>query len=134
MTIFENMNPIRNQRKPSKNDLPELSKSTLNLIFDNVYGDLLLTNSELVVFDGHSSDEKIIGLLTTLRQMQIFNYQHRQNDIRQSIERLDPIFNFFWGGSEGPIFWLALIHAVRELYGLSESALVIAMRQVDVRK
>lgn len=125
----EDTDTAKQPRGPAKLDLPALDKSLLNLIFSNVYSNcMLLSPNEF------SYDEKINSLIATILFMQKFNVYHRASDIRQSVEKLDKVLHFFWGDSEGVDWWLGMIHAVRELYGLSEQQLIKCMRQVDVRE
>lgn len=121
-------------RRSIKSDLPVLNKVVLNFIFENVYEECLGDVAKINKDEGCGGDEKIKDLMKTLQAMQRFNRIHRHSDIRSSFDPLDKIFKFYLGGSEGTDAWLAMIHAIRELYGLSETRLLYLMRQVDVRK
>lgn len=64
--------------------------------------------------------------------MQRFNYRFRPDDTRRLFDLFDELFNFELN-SEGTTLWLALILAVQELYGFSDSKLVETIGEVSIR-
>ena len=65
--------------------------------------------------------------------MQEFNIEHRPEDRYEVFCLTNKVFNFEIN-SGGTDYWLALILAVKELYGFSDDRLVSVMGQVGVRK
>lgn len=107
------------------NNLPDLDTETLNSAFERVYefGDPPHVKD---------LDDKPIQFYYLLKVMQRFNFRFRQDDYSALYEWTHPIFNYS-GNSEGTDLWLSLILAIKELYGLSNTALVKILRQVTVR-
>lgn len=111
-----------------KNNLPSLNEALLNRIFDGVY-----------IIVGHSpeyertADEHEQALVDTLYAMQKFNYRFRPNDTRRLFGLFDAQLHFEIN-SEGTTLWLALILAIQELYGLTDSKLIEVIRRVTIRK
>ncbi|MDD5300331.1 MAG: hypothetical protein PHD65_07535 [Gallionella sp.] len=108
-----------------KNNLPPLNEVLLNQIFDGVYGGAGQQPNELI---GH---EPLQALIDTLYAMQRFNHRFRPDDTGRLFDLFDAQFNFE-RNSEGTTLWLALILAVQELYGLSDSRLMEALGEMIV--
>lgn len=104
-----------------KNNLPLLDQKLLNKMFDAVY-----------IGYEKTSDERINALIDTLYAMLKFNHHFRPDDTRRLFDLFDAQFNFE-RNSEGTTIWLALILAIQELYGLTDSKLVEVMRQMTLR-
>lgn len=112
-----------------KTDLPYLNQARLNCIFDHVY-DSVGINKGKTIFE----DERLVDFFEMLKSMQNFNYRHRPNDTHPLFHLLNErVFNFE-RNSEGTTLWLALILAIKELYGFSDEKLVSVLKQVSVRK
>ncbi|TSA39379.1 MAG: hypothetical protein D4R63_09065 [Methylococcaceae bacterium] len=107
-----------------KSDLPYLTQDRLDYFFTAVY--------DAEVPSPHK-DAQIVALLTALKAMQHFNHFHRSNDTREFFTLLNDIFNFE-RNSEGTTLWLALILAIKELYGFSPEKLRELMKLVTIRK
>lgn len=111
-----------------KKNLPYLNDEHLNLIFDGVYG-----QPASIEETGRPIDERISDLANALYAMQRFNYHHRPNDTRRLFDLFNAQFNFELN-SEGAALWLALMLAIQELYGFTDSKLVEVIGQVTIRK
>jgi hypothetical protein len=108
-----------------KSDLPYLTQERLDYFFNAVYD----ADAALIPH----KDARIVALLKALKAMQHFNHFHRSNDTRKMFMLLNDIFNFE-RNSEGTTLWLALILAIKELYGFSPEKLREIMRLVTIRK
>ena len=111
-----------------RKDLPYLSRERFDVIFGHVYDRLDDVEAKRVF-----EEEKLNHLLRVLKTMQDFNLEHRPEDRYELFGLTNGVFNFETN-SEGTDYWLALILAVKELYGFSDDKLVSVMGQVDVRK
>jgi hypothetical protein len=109
-------------------NLPFLDKDRLNIIFDHVY-DIV---SEKIA-ESTFVEKRLLHLLDTLKSMQSLNYHHRPDDTRDLFKLMNKIFNFEIN-SEGTSLWLALILAIKELYGFSDNNLLEVMKQTTIRK
>ena len=98
------------------------------MIFEHVYDSLGDAKAERAF-----AEEKLNHLLRVLKTMQGFNIEHRPEDRFEVFGLTNRIFNFETN-SEGTDYWLALILAVKELYGFSDDKLVSVIGQVGVRK
>jgi len=124
---------IKTGRKPKhKAQLPGLTAGRLNIIFEQVYVCVEIESaSDLPGF----SEPRLQDLLKALQAQQYFNYQHRYEDLSVIYPLVSRIFNFDQNSnSEGSSIWLALILAIKELYGFSNARLAEVMKLVDVRK
>lgn len=103
-------------------NLPPLDQELLQRIFDSVY-----------IGCPPTSDPRIQGLVDTLYAMLQFNFHFRPEDTGGLYDLYDAYFNFgsFPGGAR---IWLALILAVQELYGLSDSVMVELMQTVTLKE
>lgn len=110
-----------------KLNLPPLDQALLSRIFAGVYG-----GGELQPEYGWKNDVSILALLDTLYAMQRFNHRYRPDDTRRLFDLFDELFNFELN-SEGTTLWLALILAIQELYGYSDSKLVKVVGEVSIR-
>lgn len=105
-----------------KNNLPPLDQELLNIIFDSVY-----------IGYKQTSGERIHALVDTLYAMLQFNFFFRPDDTGRLFDLFDVQFNFV-PNTEDTKTWLALILAVQEIYGLTDSKLVEVMRQVVLKE
>lgn len=110
-------------------NLPYLTEERLNQIFDGVYGMSLTTAAEARQF----GDERMRDLASALYALQRFNYRHRPDDTYRLFPLFDAQFNFE-RNSEGTTLWLALILAIQELYGFTDTKLAEVIGQVTIRK
>lgn len=111
-----------------KTNLPYLNQERLNYIFEAVYDGLPEDTSAIL-----HGDDKMASLLCTLKAMQAFNHWHRCDDTAEMHPITEGIF-VFATNSEGPTFWLALILAIKELYGFSDAKMRDLLKLVAVRK
>ncbi len=111
-----------------KNDLPYLTTELLDLIFSGVY-DIVAERPEQLPI----ADEKTAALTKVLHAMQDFNYRFRHEDTWPLFAVFDQTFHFE-RNSEGTTLWLALILAIQELYGFTNSTLLKVISQTKVRK
>ncbi|RUM53657.1 MAG: hypothetical protein DSY85_08540 [Marinomonas sp.] len=112
-----------------KDDLPFLNQQRLDAIFNNVYSGAVPELHSTVPFE----DERLEALARILFAMQHFNYQFRPDATHKLYSLMSKIIKFEQN-SEGTTLWLALILAIKELYGFSNKKLVEVMKQVSVRK
>lgn len=111
-----------------KKNLPYLNQERLDIIFDNVYK-IVEKNDNVKSFE----DEKLSHFLETLKSMQSFNYYHRPDDTRELFSLISDVIHFE-RNSDGTTLWLALILAIKELYGFSDKKLVTVIEQTTIRK
>jgi hypothetical protein len=108
-------------------NLPYLTPERLKLIFNDVYA----FNLDDEFKESLSSlDDKMSEFIYTLKQMQRFNYLYRPEDTINLFEVASKIF-YFQPNSDGPIIILALMLAIKELYGFSDQKLIQIMKQAD---
>ncbi len=111
-----------------RQNLPYLNQERLDVIFEHVYDRLGDVKTERAF-----GEEKLDHLLRVLKTMQDFNLEHRPEDRYEVFRLTNKVFNFETNSGETD-YWLALILAVKELYGFSNDRLVSVMEQVGVRK
>lgn len=113
-----------------RNSLPELNGESPDFIFDHV--------SEIFGILGENEMEKgckLGNLLGIRKGLHRFNYAHRLETPSSSIKRqpvpsgLEPQSN-----SDGCVMWLAMLLAIKELYGLSNLDLIKTIREIRIRK
>ncbi len=113
-----------------KDSLPELDSLTLDYIFDHVY--------DISGFPGESEapgDAKLSDFLEVIKALQKFNYHHWQDEFGDLYRmaagplNIDPHVN-----SEGVPLWLAMLQAVKDLYGLSQKEMKKAIGRIRIRK
>ena len=108
--------------------MPYLNQERLDVIFGHVYDRLDDVKAERAF-----EEEKLNHLLRVLKAMQDFNLEHHPEDRYEVFSLTNGIFDFNMNGG-GTDYRLALILAVKELYGFSDDRLVSVMGQVGVRK
>lgn len=112
-----------------RNTLPALNGESLNFIFDHVY--------EIIGILGEGEKEKnckLASLLGILKGLQSFNYDHRLDDAFELHQKaVVPAGLELQSNSDGSALWLAMLLAIQELYGLSNSNLIKAIRQIGIR-
>ena len=112
-----------------RNSLPELNGESLDFIFDHVY--------EIIDILGQGEKEKncmLANLLGILKGLQRFNYDHRLDDAFELHQRaVVPAGLELQSNSDGSVLWLAMLLAIQELYGLSNSNLIKVIQQISIR-
>ncbi len=112
-----------------RTSLPALNGESLDFIFDHVY--------EIYGILGESKaqkDCKLPGLLEILKGLQKFNYDHRLDDAFELHQKaVIPSGLQLQSNSEGSVLWLAMLLAIKELYGLSNSSMIKAIRKISIR-
>ncbi len=112
-----------------RNSLPVLNSESLDFIFDHVY-----EISGVLREDRTEKVGKLPGLLEILKGLQRFNYDHRLDDAFELHQKsVVPAGLELQSNSDGSVLWLAMLLAIQELYGLSNSNLIKAIRQISVR-
>lgn len=109
--------------KTNERHLPFLNRSLLDLIFEHVYQP-----------PADDLDSQIREFILMLQSMQEYNCRYRQEQYVRLFPLADPIVGPFETNSEGTDCWLALILAIRELYGMSDETLKAVLSQITVRK
>ncbi len=109
--------------KLNHRDLPYLEKPMLDLIFKHVY------DMPTDVRDPFTRD-----FLIMLKNMQNFNQQYRKEELVRLFPLAEPIVGPFEINSEGTSFWLAMILAIQELYGMRDNTLKGVLHKITVRK
>lgn len=112
-----------------KKTLPYLNAERLEQIFADVYSSPASAATEAAKI----GDERLRDLAVALYALQRLNYRHRRDDWLRLASLFTPRFNFEWN-SEGTALWLALVLAIQELYGFSDSKLVEVIGQLAIRK
>jgi hypothetical protein len=108
-----------------KSNLPFLSKETLEFIFEHVF----LNPGHKI--ENTSQEEKIVSFLCALTALKDFNYRYRENDLKELYELVDPLFNYNLN-SEGTGIHLALVLAIKDIYGFSNEKLIEVMKLLIV--
>lgn len=106
-----------------KTNLPYLNKETLEFIFENVF---LNTDQKI---ENTAQEEKTVAFLYALTALKDFNYRYRENDLKELFELVDPLFNYDMN-SEGTGIHLALILAIKDVYGFNNEKLIEVMKQL----
>lgn len=110
-----------------KTNLPYLNQERLTIIFERVYN----VASERKTENGFK-EERLSDLLKVLQAMQSFNLHHRPDDTRELYGLMSAVF-YLDPNTEGTTYRLALILAIKELYGFSDDKLVSVMKQVQIK-
>jgi len=113
-----------------RNDLPDLNAKCINTIFNYVYDLENIKNENDGII---KNDVKLLALLDVFSAMQKYNYQFRPNDLRETYSIASKVIDFEIN-SEGTSLWLALILAIKELYGLSDTELIKILKKITIRK
>ncbi len=109
--------------------LPALNGESLDFIFDHVY-----EISGILGKCETPKDCKLPGLLEILKGLQRFNYDHRLDDAFELHQKaVVPSGLELQSNSDGSVLWLAMLLAIKELYGLSNSNLIKTIRQISIR-
>jgi hypothetical protein len=109
--------------KQTARELPYLDADLLDLIFNHVYG-----RPEDI------TDEQTRDFINMLKSMQDYNYHYRSAQLQRIFPLAEAIIGPFEINSEGTSIWLALILAIRELYGMQDETLKHILQQISVRK
>ena len=109
--------------------LPILNGESLDIIFERVYE---IAGSP---FEGKTVDcSKLQCLLEILQGLQKYIYKHRMDDAFDLHQKaVIPSGLELQSNSSGSELWLAMLLAVKEVYGLSNSSLTKVIRQISVR-
>ncbi len=110
-------------------DFLHLNQERLDCIFDHVYDNVGINEGKAIF-----KDEKLADFFDMLKFMQNFNFRYRGNDTYPLFHLLNDRVFIFERNSEGTTLWLALILAIKELYGFSDEKLISVLGQVSVRK
>ena len=112
-----------------RNSLPALNGESLDFIFDHVY-----EISGILGEDEKEKDCKLGSLLGILKALQRFNYDHRLDGAFELHQKaVAPAGLELQSNSDGSVLWLAMLLAIKELYGLSNSSLIRTIRQISIR-
>jgi hypothetical protein len=106
-----------------KTNLPYLNKETLDFIFENAF----LNPGQKV--ENTAQEEKIVAFLYALTALKDFNYRYRENDVKELFELVDPLFNYDLN-AEGTAIHLALVLAIKDIYGFSNEKLIETIKQL----
>ena len=112
-----------------RNNLPVLNGETLDFIFNHVYDSIGMPGESKT-----EKDCKLRGLLEILKGLQRFNYDHLLDDAFELHQKaVVPARLELQSNSDRSVVWLAMLQAIKELHGLSNSSLIIAIRKISIR-
>jgi len=112
-----------------RTSLPALNGESLDFIFDHVY-----EMSGILGEGEREKDCKLASLLGILKGLQRFNYDHRLDDAFELHQKAVVASGLeLQSNSDGSVLWLAMLLAIKELYGLSNSGLIKTIRQISIR-
>ena len=110
--------------------LPELNGTVLDFIFNHVY-DIVETSSERQALD---DDSKLWDLVEVLKVVQRFNWRHRIDEAFALHQKaVIPAGLELQSNSTGSELWLAMLLAIKDLYGLNQHGLITAIKKISVR-
>lgn len=110
------------------NHLPDLNGASLDFIFDHVY-DIVEIPS-----DRQALDSKLWDLLEVLKALQKFNWRHRIDEVFALHQKaVIPAGLELQSNSTGSELWLAMLLAIKDLYGLKNHGLIKAVKEIGVR-
>lgn len=115
-----------------RKQLPVLDVSTLDFILSHVYDTVNRPESQDERDNG--VDERHRDLLSILLALQTFNYHHRMDEVGGVLTAATRSGRRFQSNSSGTELWLALLLAIKELFGLNDGELTALLRKTTVIK
>ncbi|MEX3623291.1 hypothetical protein [Viridibacillus arvi] len=110
--------------------LPILNEVIATAIFDCVYGIENVSSETTKLL----KDENFKLFIMALNAQQEFNYHVRAEQACELYTIFEETVGPMESNSDGPIIWMALGLAIKELYGMRRSTLKEVMKMVEIRK
>ena len=107
-----------------RSNLPVLEPALIDVLFEHVY-DIAGIEEALPI-----DDEKTSDVVDLVKSLQRFNFHHRMDEAFELHRKAAIPAGFeLQSNSEGSDLWLAMLLAIRELYGLSLRELIDAIQK-----
>ncbi len=113
--------------------LPDLNGQILDAIFDNVYDKIPGIHNQSDETKKLLQEPIFIDLIDLLLRMQKFNYIYRKDQLIDTYDIAHQVMEFEIN-SEGTSLWLALILAIKELYGLKDNEMKKILKKIHIDK